>query len=82
MVFVIAAQTDEDDDYSLSCYLYINLEKNVFNLFLAVLGVCCYSGFSIAAGVSSCGVQTSHYSGSHCSRVLGCTGSALVAPRL
>ena len=62
MVFVIAAQTDEDDDYSLSCCLYISLEK-FFNLFLAVLVVCYHSGFSIVAGVSSCGVQVSHYHG-------------------
>ena len=44
-------------------FRFFNLKKN---LFLAVLGLCCCAGFSLAVGSrdgSSCGAQASHHGG-------------------
>ena len=56
---------------------------NLINLFLAVLGLCCCTGFSrVAASVSCCGMWASHHGGfSSVEHGLQGTGaSAVVAP--
>ena len=55
--------------FILPFFLLSFIFEKSFYLFLAVLGLCCCTGFSVvAASVSSCSVQASHCTGFSCCR--------------
>ena len=64
----------------LHIFITVFFDNFIYHLFLAVLGLCCCTGFFSSCGkrglLSSCGVLASHCGGFSCcrARALGCLG--------